>query len=257
MTSTRDARRREILREIGLTPLWRAREARVPEFPAVPAQAFAVGFEADGTACDTDAAAVEARRLRILGMGWDELEASVAGCIACPLCRSRTRTVFGVGDKNADWLYVGEGPGAQEDATGEPFVGQAGKLLDNVLAAIDLKRGRNVFIANIVKCRPPGNREPTLYEAQQCEPYLTRQIELIKPKLIIALGKIAAQNLLKTDASIGNLRGKLHQYSGIPVIVTYHPAYLLRTLTAKAKAWEDLCFARNTMRELAPLQCTD
>ena len=130
-------------------------------------------------------------------MDWDELEASIAGCIACPLCRSRTRTVPGVGDRNADWLYIGEGPGAQEDATGEPFVGQAGKLLDNMLAAIDLKRGRNVFIANIVKCRPPGNREPTPYEARQCEPYLARQIELIKPKLIIALGKVAAQNLLR------------------------------------------------------------
>jgi DNA polymerase len=183
-------------------------------------------------------------------MGWDELEASIAGCVACPLCQSRTRTVPGIGDRNADWLYIGEGPGAQEDATGEPFVGQAGKLLDNMLAAIDLKRGRNVFITNIVKCRPPGNREPTTYEAQQCAPYLARQIELIKPKLIIALGKTAAQNLLGTDTSIGSLRGRLHWHSGIPVIVTYHPAYLLRTLTAKAKAWEDLCFARSTMQSL-------
>jgi DNA polymerase len=154
-------------------------------------------------------------------------------------------------------LYIGEGPGAQEDATGEPFVGQAGKLLDNMLAAIDLKRGRGVFIANIVKCRPPGNREPTHYEARQCEPYLARQIDLIRPKLIIALGKVAAQNLLGTDAGIGSLRGKLHQHAGIPVIVTYHPAYLLRTPTAKAKAWEDLCFARSTMRKLIPLQYSD
>lgn len=190
-------------------------------------------------------------------MAWDELEVSVAGCTACPLCQTRKRTVFGVGDKNADWLYIGEGPGAQEDATGEPFVGQAGKLLDNMLAAIDLKRGRSVFIANIVKCRPPGNREPTHYEARQCEPYLARQIDLIKPRLIIALGKVAAQNLLGTDAGIGSLRGKLHQHAGIPVIVTYHPAYLLRTPTAKAKAWEDLCFARSTMRKLISLQYSD
>jgi DNA polymerase len=183
-------------------------------------------------------------------MHWDELERSVEGCIACPLCESRTRTVFGTGDRNADWLCVGEGPGAQEDATGEPFVGQAGKLLDNMLAAISLKRGLNVYIANVVKCRPPGNRNPTLQEANQCEPYLVRQIELIKPKLIVALGKVAAQNLLRTDASIGSLRGRLHRYSGIPVIVTYHPAYLLRTLPAKAKAWEDLCFACRTMESL-------
>jgi DNA polymerase len=190
-------------------------------------------------------------------MDWDALEASISECVACPLCRSRTRTVPGVGDRNADWLYIGEGPGAQEDATGEPFVGQAGKLLDNMLAAIDLRRGQNVFIANIVKCRPPGNREPTHDEARQCEPYLARQIELIKPKLIIALGKTAAQTLLGADANIGSLRGKLHRHAGIPVIVTYHPAYLLRTPIAKAKAWEDLCFARSTMGKLVLLQYPD
>ena len=187
-------------------------------------------------------------------MEWDELKARVEGCTACRLCESRTRTVFGVGDQHADWLYVGEGPGAQEDIMGEPFVGQAGKLLDNMLAAIDLKRGRNVFITNIVKCRPPGNREPQPDEAQSCEPYLARQIQLIRPKLIIILGKVAAQNLLNTDASIGSLRGRLHQHAGIPVIVTYHPAYLLRTLVAKAKAWEDLCFARSTMQTLTNSQ---
>lgn len=256
MTSGRNIRRKEILEELGLTPVWRARTNNLPEplihhaLSPVSVGQPASGEPAGGAPIDV----AEDRRIKILGMNWDELEASIAGCIACPLCRSRTRTVPGVGDRNADWLYIGEGPGAQEDATGEPFVGQAGKLLDNMLAAIDLKRGRNVFIANVVKCRPPGNREPTPYEAGQCKPYLARQIELIKPKLIIALGKVAAQNLLGTDASIGSLRGRLHRHSEIPVIVTYHPAYLLRTLTAKAKAWEDLCFARSTMQRLAPLQ---
>ncbi len=184
-------------------------------------------------------------------MNWDQLKAAVSQCVACPLSQTRTQTVFGVGDENADWLFVGEGPGAREDEIGEPFVGQAGKLLDQMLAAIQLKRGEGVYIANIVKCRPPNNRNPTLSEARQCEPYLTRQIALIKPKLIVALGKVAAQNLLDRDDSISSLRGKVHEYSGIPLIVTYHPAYLLRSLPDKAKAWKDLCFARSTMQSLS------
>ncbi|HWI14796.1 MAG TPA: uracil-DNA glycosylase, partial [Burkholderiales bacterium] len=146
--------------------------------------------------------------------------------------------------------FVGEGPGAEEDEQGEPFVGQAGKLLDNMLAAIKLKRGENVYIANVVKCRPPGNRNPAPDEARECEPYLKRQIELIRPRLIVALGKIAAVNLIGRDASIASLRGKVHDYMGIPLIVTYHPAYLLRTLPDKAKAWTDLCFAIETMQGL-------
>jgi DNA polymerase len=145
---------------------------------------------------------------------------------------------------------VGEGPGADEDAQGEPFVGQAGKLLDNMLTAISLKRGANVYIANILKCRPPGNRNPEPHEALQCEPYLHRQIELIRPKLIIALGRVAAANLLASEASVASMRGKIHRYRGIPLIVTYHPAYLLRNLTDKAKAWEDLLFAVRTMEVL-------
>ncbi|SDA10502.1 DNA polymerase [Nitrosospira sp. Nsp18] len=244
MTVARRTRRKDILKELGLTPLWRTRTEMHGRASAEKAE---VAVE---PVPDLHVDAKEDRRAQILRMGWDELKASVEGCIACPLFQSRTRTVFGIGDKNADWLYVGEGPGAQEDATGEPFVGQAGKLLDNMLAAIDLKRGQNVYIANIVKCRPPDNRAPTSHEAHQCEPYLARQIELMKPRLIIALGKVAAENLLHTDANLGSLRGRLHQHSGIPVIVTYHPAYLLRTLPAKAKAWEDLCFARRTMETL-------
>lgn len=183
-------------------------------------------------------------------MDWPELKASVASCVACPLHEKRNKAVFGVGDENADWLFVGEGPGADEDAQGEPFVGQAGKLLDNMLAAIKLKRGDNVYIGNIVKCRPPGNRNPEPAEALACEPYLHRQIELINPKLIIALGKVAAVNLLAREASIASLRGRLHHYRGIPLIVTYHPAYLLRSLPDKAKAWVDLCFAVDTMKGL-------
>ena len=193
---------------------------------------------------------LDARALQIASLEWPQLRESVAGCVACPLHKGRNKTVFGVGDEAADWLFVGEGPGAEEDVKGEPFVGQAGKLLDNMLGAIKLKRGHNVYIANVVKCRPPGNRNPEPGEAAQCEPYLQRQIALIKPKLIVALGKVAAVNLLKRDAAVASMRGKIHQYQGIPLIVTYHPAYLLRSLPEKAKAWVDLCFAVETMQGL-------
>ena len=182
---------------------------------------------------------------------WPALRARVAGCTDCPLHAKRNKTVFGVGDENADWLFVGEGPGADEDAQGEPFVGQAGRLLDSMLVAIGLKRGANVYIANVVKCRPPGNRNPEPAEAGACEPYLHRQIELIRPRLIVALGKVAAANLLASDASVASMRGKLHSYRGIPLIVTYHPAYLLRNLPDKARAWSDLCFAVGAMKDLA------
>ncbi|HEU4709691.1 MAG TPA: uracil-DNA glycosylase [Methylophilaceae bacterium] len=191
-----------------------------------------------------------ARPETILQMDWPALEQAVEHCPACNLCQTRTQTVFGVGDRNADWLFVGEAPGAEEDKRGEPFVGQAGKLLDNMLAAIKLKRGENVYIANVLKCRPPDNRDPHGEEVAQCSPYLMRQVDLIKPKLIVALGKFAAQSLLDSDDSIASLRGKLHDYKGVPVIVTYHPAYLLRNMADKAKAWEDLCFAVRTMQGL-------
>ena len=194
-SDARRARRELVLNELGLTPLWRIREANAPEAAQLNQACTEIPAVGAGPA-EIHTAHVdqrEDRRAKILRMGWEQLQTSVAGCVACPLCESRSRTVFGVGDPNADWLCVGEGPGAQEDATGEPFVGLAGQLLDNMLAAIDLKRGRNVFITNIVKCRPPGNREPTPDEAQSCEPYLARQIELIRPRLIIALGKIAGK----------------------------------------------------------------
>jgi uracil-DNA glycosylase family 4 len=183
--------------------------------------------------------------------GWEELRAIVSECRACALCEKRKQAVFGVGHESAPWLFVGEGPGADEDEQGEPFVGQAGKLLDSMLAAIGCERGREVYIANVVKCRPPGNRTPTFDEAAACAPFLDRQIELIAPKVIVALGKTAATRLLGTEASLASLRGKVHRYKAIPVVVTYHPAYLLRSLPEKAKAWEDLLFARRTLAQVA------
>ncbi|HEY1998476.1 uracil-DNA glycosylase [Paraburkholderia sp.] len=177
---------------------------------------------------------------------WDALGERVASCERCRLCEKRTNTVFGVGDRDADWMLIGEAPGENEDRQGEPFVGQAGKLLDNMLRSLTLARDTNVYIANVIKCRPPGNRNPEPDEVARCEPYLQRQVALVKPKLIVALGRFAAQSLLKTDASISSLRGRVHAYEGVPVIVTYHPAYLLRSLPDKAKAWTDLCLARDT-----------
>ncbi|SOY47345.1 putative uracil-DNA glycosylase,phage-related protein [Cupriavidus taiwanensis] len=184
------------------------------------------------------------REAAIAAMEWPALDAAVAGCTACGLCQTRTNTVFGVGDRQAEWMLVGEAPGENEDLQGEPFVGQAGKLLDNMLGALGLARGRNVFIANVLKCRPPGNRNPEAEEVAQCEPFLRRQIALVRPRVIVVLGRFAAQSLLRTTTPIGKLRGTVHAYQGIPVVVTYHPAYLLRTLTDKARAWEDLCLAR-------------
>jgi DNA polymerase len=177
-------------------------------------------------------------------MDWASLKAKVKGCTDCKLRAGCTQTVFGVGDEQADWLLVGEAPGAEEDRLGEPFVGQAGRLLDNMLAAISLSRGKNVYIANVIKCRPPGNRNPEPDEVATCSPYLLRQIALIQPKLILAMGRFAAQTLLNTDATIASLRGRVHSYAGVPLVVTYHPAYLLRTLPDKAKAWADLVFAK-------------
>ena len=181
---------------------------------------------------------------------WIALKQAVPACTACGLHKSRTQTVFGVGDEKAQWMLIGEAPGAEEDRLGDPFVGQAGKLLDNMLAAIGLNRSENVYIANVLKCRPPGNRNPEPEEVAKCTPFLKQQIGLIKPKLIIAMGRFAAQTLLSSDASIASLRGRVFRYEGVPLIVTYHPAYLLRTLPDKAKAWEDLVFARKTMQSL-------
>ncbi|KNH10399.1 Uracil-DNA glycosylase, family 4 [Candidatus Burkholderia brachyanthoides] len=182
-------------------------------------------------------------------LDWDALAARVSDCQRCRLCERRTNTVFGVGDREADWMLIGEAPGEKEDKQGEPFVGQAGKLLDNMLRALSLSREANVYIANVIKCRPPSNRNPEFDEVARCEPYLQRQVALVKPKVIVALGRFAAQSLLKTEASIASMRGRVHAYQGVPVVVTYHPAYLLRSLPDKAKAWADLCLARGAYRE--------
>ncbi len=183
---------------------------------------------------------------------WAPLREQVAACTACDLCKTRTQTVFGVGNTRAEWLVIGEAPGAEEDRQGEPFVGRAGQLLNAMLLAIGLPR-ETVFIANILKCRPPGNRDPKPEEVSRCLPYLTAQIALLKPKIILAVGRIAAQNLLATDAPLARLRGKLHHFgaANTPLVITYRPAYLLRTPSDKRKAWEDLKFARATHARVA------
>ena len=205
-------------------------------------------------------------------MDWAALQTTVAECRACGLCATRTQTVFDVGSLAANWMVVGEAPGEQEDRRGEPFVGQAGKLLDQMLAALGLTRTpedgaieseadradgsraagpkhlkNDVYIANVLKCRPPGNRNPQPDEIAQCEPYLRRQVALVQPRVILAMGRFAVQSLLQTTEPIGRLRGRVHHYQGVPVIVTYHPAYLLRALNEKAKAWQDLCLALEVM----------
>jgi uracil-DNA glycosylase family 4 len=180
---------------------------------------------------------------------WATLALTVSQCQRCDLHKTRTQTVFGVGNRQADLLIIGEAPGADEDRQGEPFVGRAGQLLNEMLKAIGMQR-QQVYIANILKCRPPNNRDPKPEEAAECSEYLYRQIALIQPKLILALGRIAAQRLLKTDTALGRLRGKVHQHpeTGVPLVVTYHPAYLLRTPSDKRKAWEDLLFLRKTIK---------
>ena len=190
------------------------------------------------------AAADPARGARIAQLDWAGLNTESAACQACGLCRQRKQAVLGVGAPDAPWLFVGEGPGSEEDEQGEPFVGPAGKLLDAMLMAAGLQRGREVYIANVVKCRPPGNRNPSADEALACAPLLDRQIDLIQPRLIVALGKIALTRLTGSEASMASMRGTLHEYRGIPVVATYHPAYLLRNLPDKLKAWEDLMFAK-------------
>jgi len=182
---------------------------------------------------------------------WPELESRVAGCTRCALHETRTRTVFGTGNRTADWMIVGEAPGADEDRQGEPFVGRAGQLLTAMLAAIGLRR-EEVFITNILKCRPPGNRDPLPGEVACCHEYLERQIELVEPDLLLVVGRIAAHNLLQTDLPIGRLRGRVHRYgtAGIPLVVTYHPAYLLRSPLEKRRSWEDLQLALEVCRSL-------
>lgn len=254
-------RRDGLLRELGLGPIWRLRDAPVDHEVAndAPAGAHSARDEPPEAAIapptDVTAAPVpvahDASTTDITSLDWDALIERIVACRDCSLCEQRRHAVPGVGDRQANWLFVGEGPGAEEDARGEPFVGKAGKLLDAMLAAIGLSRERSVFIANTVKCRPPANRTPLTEEIAACFPFLARQIALLQPKLIVALGRPAAQSLLNIEIRIASARGRCFDYQGIPVIVTYHPAYLLRNPMDKAKAWEDLCFARQHMARLS------
>jgi DNA polymerase len=260
MNSSRAA----MLVEMGLSPVWVRRDvppiARGAGRVVEPLAAQAAPEDrpvAVPPSDETPKTVSSPRVLRvadIAGMGWEDLRQTILGCRACDLCAQRKQAVPGVGDENADWLFIGEGPGAEEDARGEPFVGQAGRLLDAMLAAIGLKRGEDVYIANAVKCRPPGNRTPENAEMAACFPYLKRQIVLIRPRLIVLLGRAAVGAVLGEERSLASMRGKRLTYRDgdceIPVLVTYHPAYLLRNLPDKAKAWEDLCRARALMREL-------
>lgn len=228
-------------RDAGLAGLRPAAHAPVVEVPAVTAAPVARALPA-----------------AIATLDWAALQQAVAHCRACDLCQSRTNTVFGTGDTQARWLVVGEAPGENEDLQGEPFVGAAGQLLDNMLKAVGLNRtgsgAQGVYIANVLKCRPPANRNPQPQEVAQCEPYLRRQVELLQPRIILALGRFAAQSLLQATVPdvatipLGKLRGHLHHYQGVPVVVSYHPAYLLRSPQDKARAWADLCLAREVMQ---------
>ena len=228
------------LSELGLSPVWqRRREEQTPggaggKVVAAPVPPVAVEVRGKGN-------------LPVQRMQWGALQTTAEGCALCPLAKGRQKVAFGVGNQQADVCFVGEGPGVEEDRVGEPFVGPAGKLLDEMLFAIGLSRRENVYIANVVKCRPPKNRVPTVEEARQCLPYLHRQIELVAPKLLVALGRTAAVHLLEREDSIAQLRQKMHEYRGVPLVVTYHPAYLLRSPLEKRKSWEDLRFIRRLL----------
>ena len=241
---TLDRRRAALWQAMKLGPEWVGRGAPNKAAPAAVR-------ESPPAVAAPEATTGAKREAAIAAMGWEQLQAAVAACTACGLCRSRTQTVFGVGSPTAPWMIVGEAPGAEEDARGEPFVGQAGRLLDNMLEAIERSRradaSRPVFIANVLKCRPPGNRNPQPEEVEACAPFLLRQVELVRPRLVLVMGRFAAQAVLHTDAPISALRGRPHRLHvagrDVPAIVTYHPAYLLRNLADKAKAWADLCLA--------------
>ncbi len=246
-----DERQVAMLEAMGIR-LWLPEPGPVPEsvgFPLLPAEGGAgdvVALHDEGVE-----AASTARPAPTATLDWQTLRDMVAACTACKLCEGRRQTVFGVGNPQAHWMIVGEAPGEQEDRQGEPFVGKSGQLLDNMLRAVRLTRldaepARQVYIANTIKCKPPGNRNPEPEELAKCEPYLIRQVQLVQPKIILAMGRFAVQSLLRSAEPIGRLRGRVHAYQGVPLIVTYHPAYLLRNPEDKAKAWEDLCLAAAT-----------
>ena len=240
-------RQRLMLQEMGLR-VWAPAVVEAPATPAPEAAAPAPPVTAMAVAATVPS---DDRAAHIATMRWPALREAVAQCTACGLCQSRRQTVFGVGHPQAHWMIVGEAPGEQEDLKGEPFVGAAGHLLDSMLRALNLTRDeappeRQVYIANTLKCRPPRNRNPEPEELARCEPFLMRQIELIRPRLILAMGRFAVQALLRSSEPIGKLRGRVHRYQGVPLVVTYHPAYLLRNLADKSRAWDDLCLAAQT-----------
>lgn len=255
-----DARHRKYLAEMGIE-VWerRGHAARPAAAPDIEPAAAACGSQREGstpsamTAIDAASSAdgIEHAR-RVAAMNWGDLARTVSTCTRCALHETRTQTVFGVGNCEAEWLVIGEAPGAEEDRQGEPFVGRAGQLLNSMLMAIGLRR-EQVYIANILKCRPPSNRDPRPEEERACRDYLERQIRLIRPKIVLAVGRIAAQNLLKVDTPIGKMRGRTYSYqdTGIPVVITYHPAYLLRSPLEKRKAWQDLLYAKRVFAGLA------
>lgn len=232
---------------LGLGPLWVARHA--PIEPASPGEAAALPA-AENEAAHSPAYALEPTPAApTASMDWDTLESHIRQCTACTLCETRTQAVPGVGDRQAQWLIIGEAPGAEEDRQGEPFVGRAGQLLDAMLAALGLNRQHGVYIANVLKCRPPNNRDPHLDEISACRGYLERQISLINPKIILCVGKHAATTLLglSPDTAVGKLRGQVHRVHNIPTVITYHPAYLLRSPSEKARVWHDLLLARRSL----------
>jgi len=239
--------------ELELGPVFVSRAG--PSSPEAPA-AGAADAPSDAPAV----AAADAPTGAPAADSWLRIREEVSGCRRCGLCESRRQTVFGSGSERARWMLIGEAPGAEEDARGEPFVGQAGRLLEQMLAAVGLSRADDVFITNVLKCRPPGNRNPEPLEAATCSGYLYRQIELLQPDLILLLGRFAVQSVLKTDASVGGLRRQVHTYRGtggdIPVVCTYHPAYLLRNLPEKRKSWEDLCLAMDVAARQQALRAT-
>ncbi len=249
MKASSAAYRSRALAEMGLAPPWTRRDqsASAPESRDGSLAERVRGIP-DGAAPDQ-----AQNQAATAHLDWSELAVAVEGCRACSLGSTRKQAVLGVGAARPVWLFVGEAPGAEEDERGEPFVGEAGRLLDNMLRALGIARGREVYIANVIKCRPPRNRNPEPEEIARCSPYLWRQIGLLEPEIIVALGRFAAQTLLQSDAPVGSLRGRTHrieiQDRAYPIVVTYHPAYLLRNLQDKQKAWIDLCLARKALDE--------
>ena len=263
MTLVLDGRQQAMLRELGIhwfqpEPPTAVTDAissvPVRELTPRPVQSARAEIRQHSSPMPLTVAAGSVREAAATGielMEWDALEQAVAECHGCALCNGRRKTVFGAGDRQADWLIVGEAPGENEDLQGEPFVGQPGVLLDNMLKALGLNRHQKVYIANVLKCRPPSNRNPEPQEVAQCEPFLRRQVELLQPRIILAMGRFAVLALLQSNEPIGKLRGMVHRYNGVPLVVTYHPAYLLRNLADKGKAWADLCLALEVLEQPA------